>query len=89
LVADGPSTSVVDKYLTHSGAAMTGVYDFRESKARAEGLQTIIVGCRVLDERGRATATVSPLQTLRIEVDLDPSTPMRSPMVSIGFESVR
>ena len=90
LVADGPPPAVVDRYLIPATENMTGSYDLRSTAARAESYkQPIIVGARVLDESMRPTKTALPSQMMRIEVDLEPSTPMRSPMVGIGFDNFR
>jgi hypothetical protein len=89
LVADGPPREVVDRYLAPGGPGMTGVFDLRTTAARADGYQTIIVGARIIDQTGKPTSAVLPLQRLRIEVDLDPGAPMRSPMVGIGFDNFR
>ena len=89
-MADGPAASVISRYLLPTSREnMSGSYDLRKSAARADRYEPIIVAARVLDESLRPTSTVAPLQTLRIEVDLEPSAPMRSPMVGIGFDNAR
>jgi lipopolysaccharide transport system ATP-binding protein len=89
LVAQGPSSEVVDRYLVPVSAGVTGAYDLRDTSARADNFSKIIVAARVLDASGRLTLTAAPLQKIRIELDLDPTVPMRTPMVDIGFNNAR
>ena len=89
LIAEGSATSVVERYLVPNAAGLTGVYDLRNTTARADNFSPIVVGARVLDESGQPTLTALPLQTLRVEVDLEPSTPMRTPMLDLAFNNAR
>ena len=89
LVADGPASTVVEQYLRPASEQVTGVYDLRNSPARVEGSTTIIVGARVLDQSGEPISAAVPLQRIRVEVDLDPPTPMRTPMVDLAFNNSR
>jgi hypothetical protein len=43
----------------------------------------------VLDDVGRLTLTATPFQRIRIELELAPPVPMRTPMIDIGFNNVR
>jgi lipopolysaccharide transport system ATP-binding protein len=89
IVADGESPAVVEKYLIPSSAELGGVYDLRSTSARNGSFAPIIVAARVLDESGQPTSRAVALQRLRIEVDIDASTPMRTPMIYIGFSDAR
>jgi lipopolysaccharide transport system ATP-binding protein len=89
LVAEGPSSEVVDRYLVPISAGVTGAYDLRDTAARADNFSKIIVAARVLDAAGRLTLTAAPLQKIRIELDLAPVASMRTPMIDIGFNNAR
>jgi lipopolysaccharide transport system ATP-binding protein len=89
LVAEGPSSEVVDRYLVPVSAGVTGAYDLRDTSARADNFSRIIMAARVLDAAGRLTLTAVPLQKIRIELDLAPVTSMRTPMIDIGFNNAR
>jgi lipopolysaccharide transport system ATP-binding protein len=89
LVAEGPSSEVVDRYLVPVSAAVTGAYELRDTSARAGNCSRIITAARVLGAAGRLTLTAVPLQKIRIELDLAPVTSMRTPMIDIGFNNAR
>jgi len=89
LVAEGPSSEVVDRYLVPVAEGVTGAFDLRNTTARADNFPKIVVAARVMDESRRLTLTASPFQKIRIELDLVPPFPMRTPMVDIGFNNAR
>jgi hypothetical protein len=80
---------VVDRYLVPVADGVTGAYDLRDTAARADNFPKIVVAARVLDAAGRLLLTATPFQKIRIELDLSPASPMRTPMIDIGFNNAR
>ncbi|MBA3915695.1 MAG: ABC transporter ATP-binding protein, partial [Acidobacteriales bacterium] len=80
VVMDGGAAEVVARYLLPNEVGLTGVYELRNTQARRPAFEPIIVAARVLNESGNPTVTALPFELLRIEIDLQPSVPMRTPM---------
>jgi len=89
VVAEGPSSDVVEKYLTPADSTTNGVFDLSNTPSRAGNFPPIVCAARILDKRSAPIVSATPFQPIRIELDLRHKSPMRTPMIDIGFNNMR
>ena len=87
---DGPASEVAAAYLSPQKSSFTGVYSLLETTARPPEFPPQIAAAAILDkETLEPVSAVLPLQVLQMDVELRPLTPMRTPMIYIGFSDSR
>jgi len=90
VVRDGPASEVAAAYLSPQKSSFTGVYSLRETTARPPEFPPQIIAAAILDKKSlEPVSAVLPLQVLQMDVELEPLTPMRTPMIYIGFSDSR